>query len=350
MRKREWQWDFAGLKIALAAVIVLASGPKSRLATGQSLPDRTSPATSLLSAKDQGPRESACSSFGLDPNQEARSACDQFTQASQTGQWEAAAQSAQKLRTLYPDNGIGEFCQGYAELKQGRYIPAVRHLQAAVDHSPHVVIAHLDLGVAFFALGQYKLFEEEMFWVIANKPNEALPYYYLGLYYSGSPGRLDQAAERFQQAVNRDPNDFQSHYQLGKLLQAKGDIQGARARFEAAEAKASSQGAAYGQALEGLAEIFLRLGDFTASLRQAQMAATRDPKSASARLLLGKLLVQRGEMTSGIEELKASAALDPTYAAPHYWLSRAYQEMKLAERAKHELELFSRIKGTYGNE
>lgn len=338
------------LKVVLAVVIVLASGAKSRLATGQSLPDRTSPATSLLSVKDQGPSESACSSFGLDPNQEARLACDQFTQAVKTGQWEAAAQSAQKLRNLYPDNGIGEFCQGYVELKQGRYISAMRHFQAAIDRSPDVALAHLDLGVAFFALGQYKLFEEEMFWVIANRPNEALPRYYLGLYYSRNPGQLDQAVERFQQAVNRNPNDFQSHYQLGKLLQTKGDLQGARARFEIASAKALSQGVAYGQALEGLAEIFFRLGDSSAALRHAQMAVMRDPKAASARFLLGKLLVQRGEAKSGIEELEVSALLDPTYAAPHYWLSRGYQEMKSTDAAKRELELFSRIKATYGNE
>jgi tetratricopeptide (TPR) repeat protein len=337
------------LKIVLTAVAV-ASGLKSWTATGQSLPDRTSPAIPLLSAKDEGSNESACFSFGLEPTQEAHSSCDQFGKAVKAGQWELAAQSAQKLRDLYPKNGIGEFCQGYVELKRGRYIAAVRHFQAAVNRSPDVALAHLDLGLAFFALGQYKLFEEEMLWVIANKTNEALPYHYLGLYHSGNSVQFDRAAECFQEALNRNPSDFQSHYQLGKLLQAKGDLQGARASFETAEAKALSQGVAYGQASEGLAEISLRLGDATAGLRQAKMAVTRDPKSASARLLLGKLLVQRGETTNAIQELKASAALDPAYAAPHYWLSRAYQDMKLADAAKHELELFSRIKATYGNE
>jgi tetratricopeptide (TPR) repeat protein len=337
------------LKIVLT-VVAVASGLKSWTATGQSLPDRTSPTAPLLFAKDEGPNESPCSSFGVEPTQEVRSSCDQFAQEVRAGRWEAAAQRAQKLGGLNPKNGIGEFCQGYVELKQGRYIAAVRHFQAAVDRSPEVALAHLDLGLAFFALGQYKLFEEEMFWVTVNRMNEALPYYYLGLYYSGNPGQLDQAAECFQKAIHRNPSDFQSHYQLGKLLQVKGDLQGARARFETAEAKASFQGVAYGQALEGLAEIFLRLGDSSSALRQAQMAVRRNPKVASARLLLGKLLVERGETTNAIQELKASAALDPTYAAPHYWLSRAYQDIKLTDAAKSELELFSRIKATYGNE
>jgi len=338
------------LKIVLVFAIVLAAGAKVGRLNGQTLPDRPSPATPLPSVKDQEPRESACLSFRLELNSKARAICDQFAEATKKGEWEAAAQTAQKLKTLYSHNGIGEFCQGYADLKQGRYISAVRHFQAAVDRSPDVVLAHLDLGLAFFAIRQYKLFEEEMFWVVANKPNEALPYYYLGLYHSGNPGRLDQAVECFQQAVDRNRNDFQSHYQLGKLLLAKGDLLGARARFETAEAKASSRGVAFGQALEGLAEISLRLGDLAAGLRQAQMAVTRDPNSASARLLLGKLLVQRSETKSGIEELRVSALLNPTYAAPHYWLSRAYQQMKLTDAAVHELELFSRLKATYGDD
>jgi tetratricopeptide (TPR) repeat protein len=341
---------FNAVQIALALAIVLASGLQSRLASGQSLPGGITPATSPLSAKDQASSESACLSFGLDPKQEALLSCDQFTRAAKTGQWDAAAESAEKLRKLYPQSGIGEFCRGYVDLKQGRYISAVRQFQAAVGRSPDVALAHLDLGLAFFALGQYRLFEEEMSWVIGKKPDEALPHYYLGLYYSGDSGKLDQAIERFQQAIKRNPNDFQSHYQLGKLLLARGDLQGARARFETAHAKASSQGVAYGQALEGLAETLLRLGDMAAGLRQAQMAVKTDPKSASARLLLGKLLVQRRETKNGIEELKLSALLDPSYAAPHYWLSRAYQQMKLTDAAEQELELFSRIKATYGDE
>jgi tetratricopeptide (TPR) repeat protein len=316
----------------------------------QSFAERTS-STELPSATDQEPGdESACLSFRLDLNPEARSVCSQFVQAAKTERWEAAAQSAQKLKALYPQNGIGNFCQGYVELKQGRYVAAVRLFQAAVDHSPGVVVAHLDLGLAFFALRQYKLFEEEMLWVIANKPTEALPYYYLGLSYSANPEQMDQAASCFEQAIDRNPNDFRSHYQLGKLLQGKGNLLGARARFEMADVKASSQGVAFGQACEGLAEVSLRLGDLAAGLRQAQLAVTRDPKSASARLRLGKLLVQRNETKRGIQELKAAALLNPTSAASHYWLCRAYQQIKLPDAAKLELELFTRIKATYGDD
>jgi tetratricopeptide (TPR) repeat protein len=336
--------------MVLAAVIMLASGAASRPASCQSLPERETPSTFVLSTTDQGPSESVCVSFNLNLTQETRSTCDQFTKAAKGGQWDVAAASASRLRGVYRDNGVGEFCLGYLALKQGRYISAVRHLQAAVDRSPDVPLAHLNLGVAFLALQQYKLFEEEMRWVIGSKPSEALPHFYLGLHYSGDLGQLDQAFKCFQEAISRNPNDFQSHYQLGKLLQAKGDLEGARSKFETAKTKASEQGVVYGQALEGLAEIYLRLGDFADGLRQAQMAATTDSKSASARLLLGKLLVQRGDCKSGIEELKVSALLDPTYAAPHYWLSRAYQQLGLADAAKRELEVFSRIKATYGSE
>jgi tetratricopeptide (TPR) repeat protein len=337
------------MKLVLAVAIGLASDTKCRLVNAEPLAEKT-PVTPLSSAADQEPNESVCLSFGLDANPEGRSVCGQFVHAAKTGQWEAAAQGVQKLKALYPQNGIGDFCQGYAELKQGRYVAAVRLFQAAVDRRPGVVVAHLDLGIAFFALRQYKLFEEEMLWVIANKPSEALPHYYLGLSYSANPDQLEQAANCFEQAVNRNPSDFQSHYQLGKLLQAKGNLPGARARFETAEAKASSQGVAFGEALKGLAEISLRLGDLAAGVRQAQLAVKRDPKSASARLLLGKLLVQHNESKSGIQELKTAALLNPTHAATHYWLSRAYQQMKLSDAAKLELELFTRIKATYGDD
>src|SRR4030095_14972787 len=90
----------------LAVAIGLASSSKCHLMNAQSFAERTS-STELPSATDQEPGdESACLSFRLDQNLEARWVGSKFVKAAKTERWEAAAQSAQKLKALYPQNGI----------------------------------------------------------------------------------------------------------------------------------------------------------------------------------------------------------------------------------------------------
>lgn len=295
---------------------------------------------------------SACSAFGLGSGTEVNLICDKLAKGIQTSTsgWEEVEKLADQLIERDPRNGIGYFGLGFAQLKQGRLIPAARHFQAAVDRSPEVAVAHINLGLSYAAIQQYKLFEDEMRWVMTNEPQEPLPYYYLGRYYSKDMEQPDKGAEFFWQALERNTHDFKSRYHLGHLSELKGELERAKADYELAVAAAASQKASYGWPLLGLARICLQRDNLSEALRYAQQSVAIDPMLGSGRLLLGKLYLQTGEVSKAIAELKVAADLLPTDATPHYLLSGAYLKMKMPDLARREQEMFLQIKATYPDE
>ena len=110
-----------------------------------------------------------------------------------------------------------------------------------MDRSPEVVAAHLNLGLSYAVIQQYKLFEAEMSWVMAKAPKEALPYYYLGRYYSNELEQLDRGLELFREALDRNSNDYKSRYHLGYVYELKGDPARAKSEYKEAAAAAAAQ-------------------------------------------------------------------------------------------------------------
>lgn len=344
------KFSFLRLSLGLGALVVnmfyLLSAKGGQTNGGVVPPTKLA----LPGEKDEIAPGFTCSAFELNSDEEAASKCDQLARALIAGQWDGARQLAGELMNRYPRNGIGYFSLGYVELKEGKYISAVGHFQKAVDRSPEVVAAHLNLGLSYAVVQQYKLFEDEMRWIMVNFPQDPLPYYYLGRYYSKELELLEKGAELFQQALSRDSNDYKSRYHLGYLFELKGELAKAKAEYEIAAAAAAAQRAPYGWPLQGLARLYLQKQDLAEALRYARVAVSRDSKLASSRLLLGKLYVQTGEVENGIRELKGAAELDPTDATPHYLLSRAYQKMNLPAEAQREQETFIQLKAVYPNE
>ncbi len=291
---------------------------------------------------------SVCASFGL--IKEGTATCSRLAEAASANQWEQVQGLAHQLLKPYPKNGAGYFWLGYASLKQRKHIVGVRHFQASVDLSPEVSLAHLSLGLSYLTIQQYKLFEDELHWVIASRPEEPLPYYYLGRYYSSDLGQTDKGEEFFQLALARNPSDYRSRYHLGHLYELKGDWERAKSEYRKAAASVVSQKTVYGWPWQGLARAYLHEENLSESLRCAQEAATMDPKLAGSRFLLGKLYVQMGDLTKGVEELRAAAELDPADAAPHYWLARTYLKMKMPAEARKEQEIFAQLKSVYPND
>ena len=315
-------------------------------ATGDLIPTQEA----VSREEDEAATGSNCSAFGLRLDPKAVSICDQSNRAIAGGRWAEAKQLGEDLTNRYPHHGLGHFLIARVEMKQGKYLSAVRHFEAAVDRSPEVVAAHLNLGLSYAVIQQYKLFEAEMSWVMAKAPKEALPYYYLGRYYSNELEQLDRGLELFREALDRNSNDYKSRYHLGYVYELKGDPARAKSEYKEAAAAAAAQRVPYGWPMQGLARLCWQEQNPGEALLHAQEAVLVDSRLSSSRLLLGKLYVQMGETEKGISELKAAAELDPTDATPHYWISRAYQKMNLPMEAQREQERFVQLKAVYPNE
>jgi tetratricopeptide (TPR) repeat protein len=300
--------------------------------------------------KAELPGGSPCSIFKLDDDSLAFVACSEINHALGLGKSEEARRRAIELKERYPKNAVGNFWLGQVESKQGNSISAVRAFEAAVDLSPDLDLLHLDLGLCYLTILQYKLFQQEMEWVIRHNPHIPLPYYYLGLHYLNNLSQTEKASEYFGQALLLNPNDFRSQYYLGYICELKSQPDNAKVQYQLASATAVLQKAVFSWPLEGLARLLLLEENLPEAIRFAEEAASVEPKLARNRLTLGKLYLQAGETSKGIDELKIAATLDPTDSTPHYWLSRAYAKLKMQAEAEREQKLFLEIKSSYRSE
>lgn len=120
-------------------------------------------------------------------------------------------------------------------------------------------------------------------------------------------GALDEAVEQFQAAVAIRPNDAIANNALGGALLAKGDLDGAVSRFNAALATQPD----YFDAHYNLGNALATQGDFKAAAEQFQEAANLNPNDANAQANLGTALVQLGRLNEAKSHYEVALRIDP---------------------------------------
>jgi tetratricopeptide (TPR) repeat protein len=121
---------------------------------------------------------------------------------------------------------------------------------------------------------------------------------------------------------------------IGVLLEAKGDIEGARDRFERVlqidpEAPVAANNLAWIYAQHG--------GNLDVALHLAQTAQKHMPDVAEVGDTLGFIYYKKNLASLAIATLKVSSAKDPGNALYHYHLGLAYADSGDSERARASL-------------
>lgn len=275
----------------------------------------------------------------------------QLNRVIQDKKWPDAKQIANGLIARCPEIGIGQYWAGIIEFKQGNFIAALRYFEAAVDRAPAVSRVHLNLGEAYLMINQFKLYEDEMLWLTTHDPKNPLPFYYLGRYYSK---RFDDPQEKasmfFEQALVRNPRDYQSRYHLGYIYELRGSIEMARKEYQAAWQEVASEKANYSLPLQGLARLCFSEKQTPQGLKYAEEAVSANANQPGNYLITGKLYLQAQDYSRSIAALKRAAEVEPINPTPHYLLARAYRESGQLAEAEEEIALFAKIKVAYRNE
>ncbi len=121
-------------------------------------------------------------------------------------------------------------------------------------------------------------------------------------------GALDEAIEQFQAAVTIRPNDAVANNALGGALLAKGDVSGAVKCFDIALKSQPD----YFDAHYNLGNAMASQGDFGGAAEQFGMAAKLNPDDANAQANLGTALVQLGRLSEAKSHYEAALRIDPT--------------------------------------
>jgi len=122
-------------------------------------------------------------------------------------------------------------------------------------------------------------------------------------------GRTDEAITHLQAFVKEYPNDTQAQYNLGNALQKKGDSQGAIAAYE----KTLSIQAHYPAAHYNLGIALDKNGQIDEAMAHYREAIQEQPNYAEAHYLLGNDLLQKGRVDDAIAAYEQALKNRPAY-------------------------------------
>jgi tetratricopeptide (TPR) repeat protein len=155
---------------------------------------------------------------------------------------------------------------------------------------------------------------------VALDANDVTAYSALAALYL-SQQKLDAARTEFEAILERSPKSVAALTMVGILLEAKGDFEGARDRFERAllidpEAAVAANNLAWIYVQHG--------GNLDVAMHLAQTAQKRMPNVPEVGDTLGYIYYKKNLASLAISTLKSSAAKDPGNAMYHYHLGLAY--------------------------
>jgi tetratricopeptide (TPR) repeat protein len=177
------------------------------------------------------------------------------------------------------------------------------------------IIAHNNLGDAFFRQGRMDEAVSQYQQTLAIKPDNAEANYDLGIVYF-QQGRLDEALAQFQKTLAIKPSYTDEHYN-------------------------------YADIYNNLGNVFLRQGRMDEAVAQFQMALAINPKDANTHYNLGNAFRRQGGVNEAIAEFEKALAIKPQFAEAHYNLGNAFLQQGHVDEAITHFQKALTIKPDY---
>jgi tetratricopeptide (TPR) repeat protein len=132
-------------------------------------------------------------------------------------------------------------------------------------------------------------------------------------------GRLDEAVEQLQKALELNPSFAEAHYNLGHVLVQKGQMDEAIAQYQ----KALELNPDYPDAHYNLGNVLVEKGQVDEAIAQYQKALQLNPNFVRAYNNLGFALFTKGQPDEAIAQYQKALGISPNFADAHYNLGVA---------------------------
>jgi len=153
--------------------------------------------------------------------------------------------------------------------------------------------------------------------IIGRAAPSAAGYYNLGNALV-KQGRIDEAIESYQQALQLDPSYPVAHYGLGNTFAQQGKLEDAKHHLRGAVRLDPN----FAEAHNNLGNALARLGELRDAIEHFRKALELDPVLAETHFNLGNALVQTGHLEEAIGHLQRAVKINPRYAEAHHNLGR----------------------------
>jgi tetratricopeptide (TPR) repeat protein len=197
--------------------------------------------------------------------------------------------------------------------------------------NPAAGLAHNNLGSLLLQKGRVDEAIDQFQQALDLQPNAADVHSNLG----GAllqQGRVEEAIAQLQQALQIQPDSTQAHINLGNALLRKGRVNEAIAQFQRViELQPGLASAHY-----NLGGALLQAGRVDKAVARLQRALELQPDLADARMNLGNALLGKGQLNEAIAQFQKAVELQPRLAAAHHNLANAlFQEGQVDEALAH---------------
>jgi Flp pilus assembly protein TadD len=263
--------------------------------------------------------------------------------------WTDLLSLAQRMVLKNPEDPNPYYWQGIANFQLRKPIPSVQAFRAAEKLGLDNPALHEALGLAYYDLNQFTLFEEQMKAASRQDPKDYAPAYYLGLYRLSIRSDVGGALEYFREAVRLNPSDWKSTYQEGYCLELSGNTAAARASYLQSIHLVEESRQRFGWPYQGMARLDANTSSANA-LQYAKKAIELEPDEPSHHFTLAKIYEQTGDFSAAIKEARIAASQEPNHAAVRYLLFRLYHKAGDVVSADAELKQFQTLNAVYGPE
>lgn len=261
--------------------------------------------------------------------------------------WSEVAELAESLVGKLPQEPMVFFWLGEARLQMGNSIGSIQALRSAQHLGLDTRPLHETLGAAYYAVYQFKLFEDQMHRVIEIDPRASRPWYNLGRYYESARSDFSGALKFFEKAKELEPEDEKSWAHIGYCLEVSGRVDEARRAYATAISLVETRRVRLSLPYQGLSRLLME-NQPESALQFAQKAVQMEPDADSNRLALAKAYERLGKLPEAVTELREAIRLNPTDLVPRRLLVRFYAQLGREDAAREELKTIQEISQVYG--
>ena len=211
--------------------------------------------------------------------------------------------------------GVGRLYASQQQWQQaiGAYEQA---LALAPDNAPVNAELHRTLAGLYAQMGARVEEVSHRYQAVSLKPVWANPSNQLSL---GNAlieqGKLAEAIDCYERAVQLNPEFYEAHYNLGVALTQTEDAAAIAAFNRALEINPDHAASHF-----GVARLLEVTGDLTTALTHYQRSADLDPDSAAAHYALAEALLKLRHWQAAIAPCERTIELDPGFAWAHHYL------------------------------
>jgi tetratricopeptide (TPR) repeat protein len=283
-------------------------------------------------------------------------------------EYKKAAAVLEKGLKIDPKMSSASALLGMALYEMADYAGAERSLESALRANPKDNNAELFLANDLIKLGDFDRAADHLRQLSERQPENQEVWYLLGKVH------MKLSEEALQKLNALDPNSVWSHEISGEVMESMKNYDGALLEYKKAVEVAPQQAgthyhlgnaywslnmwdAATEQFRAELANdpsncmaqwkigntILEQHGDSTEALKEVQKALDVCPDLTAARVDRARALIKLDRHAEAVKDLEAAVKADPAESSTHFLLAQAYRALGRTEEAQAQMKVFSKL-------